>query len=73
MKGLFFRTIIATFGFGSVYLTSDQNARGDEWGCQVILCLSNPGGATQYAQCRPPIRELWRRLAKGRLLIATEN
>lgn len=66
MKGLFFRTIIATFGFGSVYLTSDQNARGDEWGCQVILCLSNPGGATQYAQCRPPIRELWRRLAKGR-------
>jgi len=66
MKGLFFRTIIAALGFGSLYLSSEQSARADEWGCQVILCLSNPGGPTQYAECRPPIQKLWRWLAKGR-------
>ncbi|GAA3102335.1 hypothetical protein GCM10010520_54330 [Rhizobium viscosum] len=29
------------------------------------MCLSNPGGATQYAECRPPIQKLWNELAKG--------
>ena len=66
MKSLFFRTIIATLGLGSLYLSSGQSARADEWGCQVILCLSNPGGATQYAACRPPIQKLWKWLARGR-------
>ena len=66
MKSLFFRTVIAALGFGSLYLSSGQSARADEWGCQVILCLSNPGGPTQYAECRPPIQKLWRWLAKGR-------
>jgi len=66
MKGLFFRTIIAALGFASLYTNSERNARADEWGCQVILCLSNPGGPTQYAECRPPIQRLWRHLAKGR-------
>jgi hypothetical protein len=66
MKSLFFRTIIAALGFSSLYLSSGQSARADEWGCQVILCLSNPGGPTQYAECRPPIQKLWRWLAKGR-------
>ncbi|MGF0524085.1 hypothetical protein ACQEDT_21425 [Agrobacterium pusense] len=49
----------------SSYLISGSNARADDWGCQVILCLSNSGGATQYAECRPPIQKLWRALAKG--------
>jgi len=66
MKSLFFRTIIATLGLGSLYPNSGQSARADEWGCQVILCLSNPGGPTQYAECRPPIQKLWRWLTKGR-------
>lgn len=35
------------------------------WGCQVLLCLSNPGGPTQYAECVPPITKLWNALAKG--------
>ena len=66
MKGLFVRTIIAASGFASLYTISERDARADNWGCQVILCLSNPGGPTQYSECRPPVEKLWRWLAKGR-------
>ncbi|MDH0912956.1 hypothetical protein N5C66_29270 [Rhizobium pusense] len=66
MKGLFFRTIILASGFASLYTISERSARADEWGCQVILCLSNPGGPTQYGECRPPVEKLWKWLAKGR-------
>ncbi len=58
MKSLFFRTIIAALGFASLYTISERSARAEEWGCQVILCLSNPGGPTQYGECRPPIEKL---------------
>ena len=40
-------------------------ARANDLGCQVLLCLSNPGGATQYAQCVAPMTKLWQRLATG--------
>ena len=40
-------------------------ARASDWGCQVLLCLSNPGGPTQYAACVPPITKLWDQLATG--------
>lgn len=40
-------------------------ARANDLGCQVLVCLSNPGGATQYAQCVPPMTKLWKRLATG--------
>lgn len=40
-------------------------ARANDLGCQVLICLSNPGGATQYAQCVPPMTKLWQRLATG--------
>lgn len=40
-------------------------ARADDWGCQVILCLSNPGGPEQYSECVPPIERLWRALRRG--------
>ena len=40
-------------------------ARANDLGCQVFLCLSNPGGATQSAQCVAPMTKLWRRLATG--------
>jgi hypothetical protein len=36
----------------------------DEWGCQVLLCLSNPNGPTAVKECEPPIRKLWIELAK---------
>lgn len=30
-------------------------AHAQDWGCQVLLCLANPGGPTQYAECVGPI------------------
>lgn len=37
----------------------------DMWGCEVLLCLSNPAGPTAVSECKPPITKLWRHLAKG--------
>lgn len=65
MKNLLVGSFLAIVGSVPLYLISGSNARADDWGCQVILCLSNPGGPTQYAECRPPIQKLWRELAKG--------
>lgn len=65
MRSSLIRTIVAASSLASFYLVFDSKARADEWGCQVILCLSNPGGATQYAECRPPVQKLWRWVAKG--------
>lgn len=40
-------------------------AHADDWGCQVLLCLSNPGGPEQYSECVPPIEKLWSALRHG--------
>jgi hypothetical protein len=40
-------------------------AHADDWGCQVILCLSNPGGPEQFSECVPPIEKLWNALRHG--------
>ena len=40
-------------------------AQADDWGCQVLLCLANPGGPEQYSQCVPPIEKLWSELRHG--------
>ncbi|MGI8397495.1 hypothetical protein ACRYWZ_14025 [Agrobacterium deltaense] len=65
MKNLLLNSLLSVSLMLPSYLISGSNARADDWGCQVILCLSNPGGATQFAECRPPIQKLWRALAKG--------
>lgn len=39
-------------------------AKASEWGCQVLLCLANPGSPTEFAECVPPITRLWRALRK---------
>ncbi|MDH2436860.1 hypothetical protein QCD60_30560 [Pokkaliibacter sp. MBI-7] len=49
---------------GSAAITS-QSAQASDWGCQVLLCLSDPRGPTTESECRPPIHKLWRELAKG--------
>lgn len=54
--------VAAVVGMGMVPAPAYAN---DDWGCEVLLCLSNPGGATQYAQCVPPITKLWKTLAGG--------
>lgn len=65
MKNLLLNSLLSVSFMLLSYLISGSNARADDWGCEVILCLSNPGGPTQYAECRPPIQKLWRALAKG--------
>jgi hypothetical protein len=65
MRNSLLKGFAAAASIASIFLVFDTKARANDWGCQVILCLSNPGGPTQYAQCRPPIRRLWRSLAKG--------
>lgn len=40
-------------------------ACASDWGCQVILCLSNPGGPEQYSECVPPVEKLWSALRHG--------
>jgi hypothetical protein len=37
----------------------------DSWACEVVLCLANPKGATAVAPCVPPIKKLFKELAKG--------
>jgi len=40
-------------------------AHSEDWGCQVLLCLSNPGGSKQFEECREPMDKLRRHLARG--------
>ncbi len=60
MRKAIFVTFLAVFS-----LTVSNVARADEWGCKCIMCLSNPGGATEYSECVPPIERLWRHLHYG--------
>lgn len=43
--------------------SSPAQAGSDKWPCEVLLCISNPGGATQYRECLTPIRKLMSHLA----------
>lgn len=48
-------------GQGSADLTKDG-----VYGCAVILCLANPNGWGSVAECKPPVKKLFRNLAKGK-------
>ncbi|MBX5133263.1 hypothetical protein HJB80_11410 [Rhizobium lentis] len=65
MKSLLLKSLLAICCMTPSYLISGSKAQAEVWGCQVILCLSNPGGPTQFGECRPPIQKLWRELARG--------
>jgi hypothetical protein len=57
------RVALAIYLGASVFMPGLAHA--DDWGCQVILCLSNPGGPEQYGECVPPIEKLWNALRHG--------
>lgn len=40
-------------------------SRADDWPCTVALCLANPKGPTELTECVPPIRKLFKELARG--------
>ena len=48
------KTIIILF-----VLFAASNARADNFGCTVMLCLVSPGGPMQFAECRPTIKKLY--------------
>lgn len=39
-------------------------AHASEYGCKVLLCLAAVGGTP--GECQPPLKQLWKDLAKGR-------
>lgn len=51
--------VLGAIGIGQVSHASD-------YGCTVLLCLSDPRGPRTESECRPPIDKLFRDLAKGR-------
>ncbi|WP_028221018.1 hypothetical protein [Paraburkholderia oxyphila] len=63
--GIAHRWAIALALFAGTSLLAPCVARADDWGCQVLLCLSNPGGPEQYGACVPPIERLWSALRHG--------
>jgi hypothetical protein len=37
----------------------------EQWACEVAMCLSNPGGMTEFAECEAPIKKMLKEQAKG--------
>jgi hypothetical protein len=42
-------------------------AKADEEGCTVLLCLSNPAGWAAVQECIPPVQRALKAMAKGRM------
>ncbi|WP_421073897.1 hypothetical protein [Paraburkholderia sp. A2WS-5] len=57
--------LVACSTFSGMLILAPGAALADDWGCQVMLCLSNPGGPEQYAKCVPPVEKLWAALRHG--------
>lgn len=53
-----------TLGAGLSAFATDQ-AEANNWGCQVLLCLSNPAGPMAVSECVLPITKLYKSLEKG--------
>lgn len=49
-----------------------SSAARSNWGCEVLLCLSNPGGPLEFVECHDPINRLYRHLRKGRAFPSCE-
>jgi hypothetical protein len=50
--------------FISFVATFSSAAHADDWGCEVLLCLSNPAGPMAVSQCVPPIKRLYAAIFK---------
>lgn len=65
MRGIVGRWTLALTLFAGTSVLAPGVAHADDRGCQVLLCLSNPGGPEQYGACVPPIERLWSALRHG--------
>jgi len=45
-------------------LALGSTAQADDYGCQVLLCLSNPAGPMAVSECVPPISRLFSEMAQ---------
>ena len=60
-KGL----LLAVGACAGLYALRPSSAHADEWGCEVLLCMSNPAGPEAVAQCVPPIERYHHVLKHG--------
>ena len=58
-----FKRIFAAFSVSFVAAFSGA-AHAHDWGCEVLLCLSNPAGPMAVSQCVPPIKRLYAAIFK---------
>lgn len=58
--------IFSAVGASAALLFATTPAKADDWGCEVLLCLSNPAGPMAVAACVPPIQRLYRAIFKPR-------
>lgn len=65
IRRIVYRCALALTVFAGTRVIAPGVAHADDWGCQVLLCLSNPGGPEQYGACVPPIERLWSALRHG--------
>lgn len=47
-------------------VVGSASVHADQWGCEVLLCLSNPAGPMAVQQCVPPIQRLYRAIFKAK-------
>ncbi len=65
MRNRLFGSVAALIMVAASGQVRPARAADGSWGCQVLLCASNPGGWMQYSECVPAIRKLLRSLARG--------
>jgi hypothetical protein len=56
--------IAAGAAIASLWLTT-PSVRADDWGCTVLLCLSNPAGPMAVPACVVPVQKLYAVLRGG--------
>ena len=61
-----FSRIFSAVGASAALLFASSPAKADDWGCEVLLCLSNPAGPMAVAACVPPIQRLYKAIFKPR-------
>lgn len=49
---------------GALMAGACMSAQADEYGCQVLLCMSNPNGPMAVQQCVPPVQKFLEGQAK---------
>jgi hypothetical protein len=65
---LFLKTTTGTIAAGAALIllgTNSRSACADEWGCTVLLCLSNPAGPMAVPACVAPVQKLYAVLRSG--------